>query len=220
MENPYEIVFNDEFLIVVNKTAKILVHPTPKKEKHTLTALLKENLRENVFPCHRLDRQTTGLLIYAKDKKSHKNIASQFKQQQVQKRYIAFVKGGLKKKKGVLVGNILDKEGRRFGEKEKLAKTIYRQIMFFDGFSVVELRPLTGRTNQLRIQLSECGNPILGEDKYALRRNFTINFKRLALHAFFLSFIHPISKERVDLKLDLPKDMKEFLNKRRQNEAD
>lgn len=211
MRQPFEIVFNDEYLVVLNKTAKILVQPTSKKEKITLTSLLRDKLGEAVFPCHRLDRETSGLIIFARNRKIQNEMMNQFRGRSIEKRYLALVKGRLKQRNGFLRDYIIDTDGRKFGEKPKEAKTLYSVLKAFDGFSVLELKPLTGRTNQLRIQLSKLGHPILGERKYAFRRDFKVNFNRLALHAFFLSFIHPLSKERVSLKIDLPPDMKKFL---------
>ena len=94
---------------------------------------------------------------------------------------------------------------------------MYRILKDFDNFSVVELEPLRGRTNQLRIQFAKLGHPILGERVYAFRKDFKVKFRRLALHAYFLSFIHPISNQRLNLKIDLPQDMKEFLGKHLQS---
>lgn len=229
MSKAFEIVFNDEYLIVVNKIAKILVQPSPKKEKYTLTSLLGKETGRKVYPCHRLDRETAGLIIYAKSEAAQREIMREFKQGEIKKKYIALVKGKLSKKKGVLEGRIIDREGKIFGERPKQAKTIYRVLKEFNnftplekrrlpkgklpltGFSMVELEPQTGRTNQLRIQLAKIGNPILGERKYAFRRDFAINVRRLALCAYSLSFIHPESKEKVNLEISLPQDMETFL---------
>lgn len=211
MRQPFEIVFNDEYIVVLNKTAKILVQPTPQKEKYTLTSLLREKLGGAVFPCHRLDRETSGLIIFARNRKIQNEMMDQFRNHGVEKRYMALVKGRLNKRSGFLRDYIIDQDGQKFGEKPKEAKTLYSVLKEFDEFSALELKPLTGRTNQLRIQLSKLGHPILGERKYAFRRDFKVDFNRLALHAFFLSFIHPVSRERVSLKIDLPQDMKKFL---------
>jgi len=213
MRIPFEIVFEDEHLIVLNKTAKILIQPSPKKEKNTLTSLLRKQLNKKVFPCHRLDRETTGLIIYAKNNSIEESIIQEFRMKQVEKKYVAFIKGKLINDKGVLKGKVLDQEGRKFGEKPKEAKTFYKVLEVFFGWSIIELKPFTGRTNQLRIQLAEINHPILGESKYALRRDFKIKFRRLALHASSLSFTHPVSGRRINLDIDLAKDMKEFLKK-------
>jgi RluA family pseudouridine synthase len=210
----FDIIFSDDYIIVVNKIAKILVQPSPKGEKNTLTSLLQQNMGEKVFPCHRLDRETTGLIIYAKRRDIQERIMEQFKKREVKKKYLAFIEGRMKKKKGMLIDRILDREGKIYKEKPKEAKTFYRVLRVFENWSVVELEPVTGRTNQLRIQLANIGNPILGESKYAFRRDFLVRFRRLALHAFYLQFIHPVSKDKVILEIDLVADMKEFLNRR------
>lgn len=213
MKEPFKIIFNDDYLIVVNKIAKLLVQPSPKKEKITLTSVLAKETGSKVFPCHRLDRETSGLIIYAKSPIIQNKITEEFKKRGVAKKYIAFVKGNLQSKKGIWEGKIIDREGKAFGEKKKLAKTAYRVLKDFSGWSIIELSPITGRTNQLRIQLADIGHPILGESKYAFRRDFKIKFKRLGLHAFYLNFIHPVSKERIVLNIDLALDMQEFLKK-------
>ncbi|UCG34945.1 MAG: RNA pseudouridine synthase [Candidatus Omnitrophota bacterium] len=215
MREAFKIVFEDDFVIVLNKIVKILVQPSPKKEPNTLTALLEKKIKSKVYPCHRLDRETTGLIIYAKNKEIQRQVMEEFKKGVVKKKYIAFARGRFIKKKGIRKDYIIDQEGRRFGEKPKKAEMIFKVLEEIKGFSVVELEPLTGRTNQLRIQLAKEGNPILGERKYAFGKDFKINFKRLALHACFLSFIHPVSKERLNLKIGLANDMKDFLQKKK-----
>ena len=137
----------------------------------------------------------------------------QFKFGDVKKIYLAFVRGRPKRPKGMLVEKILDKEGARHGEPAKEARTFYRVVNTKYLFSLLELQPFTGRTNQLRIQLANMGNPILGERQYAFGKDFSVNFRRLALHAAAISFIHPISQERVNLQIRLPRDMQEFLTR-------
>ncbi len=213
MNRAYDIVFEDEYLVVLNKIAKILIQPSPKKEKHTLTSLLEADLGKKVYPCHRLDRQTSGLIIYAKTKDCQKEVAEQFKERKVKKKYIAFIKGCPPNKKGILEDFIIDKEGEKFKEKPKKARTFYRVLTDYRSWSKIQLEPLTGRTNQLRIQLAKISHPILGEDKYAFRKDFKVRFKRLALHAFYLNFTHPISKDKVNLEIPLAQDMKAFSKK-------
>lgn len=209
----FEMVFEDEYLVVLNKKRKLLVQPT-KGEKVTLTSLLCRRLKEKkevAYPCHRLDRETTGLIIYAKSKQIQREIMRQFRRREIKKKYFAIVKGRMKRIKGIIKGYVLDREARIFGEPSKWAETKYRVIREMGEFSLVELEPVTGRTNQLRIQLAQLGNPVLGERKYALRREFKIDFKRLALHSYFLSFTHPVSKEKIVLQIPLPSEMEEFI---------
>jgi len=211
MKEPFQIVFDDDYLIVVNKIAKVLIQAS-KEEKHTLTSLIGRERGYKVFPCHRLDRETTGLVIYAKSLEIQGKITDQFRRREVKKKYIAFVKGNLEKRKGIWEGKLIDREGKKFAEKSKYAKTFYRVLKDFPEWSILELSPITGRTNQLRIQLAKIKHPILGEDKYAFRRDFKVKFKRLGLHAFYLNFTHPISRQKVILEIDLAADMREFLN--------
>jgi 23S rRNA pseudouridine1911/1915/1917 synthase len=211
MDKAFRIIFEDGYLAVLEKIAKILILPSPKKEKYTLTSLLEKEFKQPVYPCHRLDRETSGLIIYAKSRQIQEKLMNEFRQGLVRKRYIAFVRGRLKQPKGMLSGYVLDREGERFGEKPKKAKTFYRLIQEKRDYSIIELEPLTGRTNQLRIQLAKIGNPILGERKYAFGRDFKVKFRRLALHACFISFIHPATNQRLQFKADLPQDMKTFL---------
>jgi 23S rRNA pseudouridine1911/1915/1917 synthase len=208
----FQIVFEDDYIIVANKITKILVQPAQSSDKFTLNALLEKYAGGKLFPCHRLDRETTGLIIYAKQADIQADISQQFINGEIIKKYIAFIKQGPLKKKGVFEGTIIDRQGKTFGEKPKQARTLYRIIDRFKDFSVIELKPLTGRTNQLRIQLARANCPILGETKYAFRRDFSLRFKRLALHAFYLSFIHPVSRDRVEVKIGLAQDMKRFLS--------
>jgi len=212
VKKPFQIVFDDDYLIVVNKIAKVLIQASKGEANYTLTSLLQRERGYKVFPCHRLDRETTGLVIYAKSLEIQRKITGQFRRREVKKKYIAFVKGNLKRRRGVWEGKIIDREGRNFGEKSRYAKTFYRVLKNFSGWSILELSPITGRTNQLRIQLAKINHPILGEDKYAFRRDFKVKFKRLGLHAFYLSFTHPVSRQKVTLEIDLAIDMKGFLD--------
>lgn len=212
MKEAFRIVFNDQHLIVVNKIAKVLIQPSPKGEKTTLTSILQKELSQKVFPCHRLDLETSGLIIYAKSLRGQQKIMEQFRRREVKKKYIAFIKGNLGKRKGIWEGKIIDREGKIFGERAQVAKTIYRGLKDFAGWSLIELITITGRTNQLRIQAAEVNNHILGESKYAFRRDFKVKFHRLALHAFYLMFIHPVSRKKVTLEIDLASDMKEWYN--------
>jgi RluA family pseudouridine synthase len=200
------IVSEDDWLLVVNKPSGLLVIPTPKKEKRTLTSILNEDLIKKgipyrLHPCHRLDRETSGLIIYAKGKSIQKKIMDEFKYKKIKKTYIAFVQGILSQNEGKIQIPI---EGLS-------AITKYKVIQRKNDFSVLEVIPLTGRTNQIRIHLKQIGYPILGERKYAFRKDFKIKAKRLCLHAKKLEFLHPITKKVLMLNADLPADMKNLL---------
>ncbi len=201
------VVYEDDWLLVVNKPSGLLTVPTPKNESRTLTSILNDDLKDRgilyrLYPCHRLDRETSGLIIYAKGKSVREKVVELFRQRKVKKKYIAFISGQLLKYKGRINHPI---EGLS-------AVTTYEVIKAAGAFSVVEIMPLTGRTNQIRIHFKQIGHPILGETKYAFRRDFKVKAKRLCLHAEALEFIHPITQKNLNIHCDLPKDLEEFLN--------
>ena len=193
--------------MVVNKPAGLLTIPTPKNETRTLTSILNEDLEKRglsyrLHPCHRLDRETSGLIIYAKGKSTQQDMMEVFHQRQVKKTYIAFVQGRVAKDEGQMQQSI---EGQS-------AITKYRVIEKRKDFTVVEATPLTGRTNQIRIHFKQIGHPIVGETIYAFRRDFKLRFRRLCLHAKTLEFVHPATSKPVALSTELPEDLKGFLN--------
>jgi len=205
----FQIVFEDEYLIVVDKRSGLLVVPTPDNEKHTLTSLLNEYLaakKEQAYPCHRLDRGTSGLIIYAKTKKAEEAITAQFKAQSLRKKYLAIVQKRVIRSRAVIKGYIKPK-----GKPEKFAVTKFKVLRRFKKFSILEVEPKTGRTNQIRIQLNHIGHPVVGERKYVVARLWPIKSKRLCLHAYFLQFRHPESKDLVTLTIDIPQDIKNLL---------
>jgi RluA family pseudouridine synthase len=182
------IVYEDEWLLIVDKPSGLLVIPTPKNEKRTLTSIL------GLHPCHRLDRETSGLIIYAKGKSIQKKMMQFFKERKIKKTYIAFVAGNPFRNQGEI----------RTPVEGLTAITKYRVIQRKKDFSVVEVNPLTGRTNQIRIHFKSIGHPVLGETKYAFRRDFKLRAKRLCLHAWQLEFTHPVTGKSLSLEADLP----------------
>ena len=200
------IIFEDNYLIAVNKPSGLLVVPTPKKEKHTLVNIVKDILKERgspriLFPCHRLDRDTSGLNLFAKSREIEHEIFLAFKDRKVDKKYIALISGCPRKIKGTIIEKINNKE----------AVTHYEVISRKEGYSVVEVKPETGRTNQIRIHFKSIGHPLLGERKYAFGKDFKVKFRRTALHARELSFTHPITGKKIYLKASIPDDMKKML---------
>jgi len=190
------VIYEDDWLLVVDKPSGLLVIPTPKNEKRTLTSIL------HLHPCHRLDRETSGLIIYAKGKSVQKKMMDEFKQRKVKKTYIAFVQGILSKNQGQMQNPI---EGQN-------AITKYKVIQRKKDFTVIEVMPLTGRTNQIRLHFKQIRHPVVGETRFAFRRDFALKAKRLCLHAKALEFIHPVTKKYINLSIDLAKDLKEFLD--------
>jgi len=202
------IIYEDEWLLVVDKPSGLLTIPSPKKESRTLTSILNDDLKNNkipyrLHPAHRLDRETSGLIIYAKGKAMQQQMMEYFRQKKVKKVYIVFVRGHIKKESGQI----------RFPLEGKPALTEYKVIAKRKEFDIVEARPLTGRTNQIRIHFKMIGHPILGETKFAFRKDFQLKAKRLCLHAQKLEFMHPVTNKNISLEAGLPQGLSEFLNK-------
>jgi len=211
-KNRYDIVYEDGHILVINKPSGMLVVPTPKGETNTLTDLLNQELdRRGVFanacPCHRIDRETSGLVIYAKGKAVQQTMMEQFKARLVKKTYVAFVHGIVRKNSDTLKGNIYSGKKR----KTEFMITRYRVIERKKDFTIVEVQPVTGKTNQIRIHLKSLGHPLVGESVYAFRKDFKLRFKRVALHAEALEFSHPVSGKRMNFNLPLPDDMAKFI---------
>lgn len=201
------VVYEDDWLMVLDKPTGLLVIPTPKNEQRTLTSILNEDLKAKglpyrLHPCHRLDRETSGLIIYAKSKSIQQKMMEEFREKKVRKAYIAFVQGFPSCDRGQIKNRI---EG-------KSALTKYKVIARKKNFTLLEVVPFSGRTNQIRIHLKQIGHPIVGETKYAFRRDFQLRSKRLCLHARELEFIHPVTAKHIRLSADLPLDLKKFLS--------
>ncbi|MFA5388372.1 MAG: RluA family pseudouridine synthase [Candidatus Omnitrophota bacterium] len=210
----YSIVHEDEYLIIVNKPSGMLVVPTPKGETNTLTDLLNLELdgrgvTVNAYPCHRIDRETSGLVIYAKGKSIRDAMMDQFKKRLVKKTYIAFAHGVVRKDSDTLKGEVYSRKKR----KSEFMITKYRVIERRRDFTIVEVAPLTGRTNQIRLHFKALGNPLVGESVYAFRKDFKLKFKRTALHAKALEFNHPVTGKRMAFNLPLPDDMADFIKR-------
>jgi len=210
----YDIVYEDEHIIVINKSSGLLVVPTPKGETNTLTDLLNLELSErgmktNAYPCHRIDRETSGLIIYAKGKSIQEAMMEQFKKHLVKKTYIAFVHGIMQNNSGILKGEVYSKKKR----KKEFMITKFKVLERKKDFTIIEVEPVTGRTNQIRIHLKELGHPLVGESVYAFRKDFELRFKRVALHAKAIEFNHPLTGKRINFNLPLPRDMASFIAK-------
>jgi 23S rRNA pseudouridine1911/1915/1917 synthase len=211
----YRIVYEDDWLIVADKPSGMLVIPTPKKETNTLTALLNRQLdiarvEVNAYPCHRLDRETSGLILYSKGKAAQKLLMDEFRKREVRKSYMAVVQGAVKRDFGTINSAIYNRNKSRYDP----AITKYRTLKREGGFSVLEVEPVTGRTNQIRIHLAKIGHPIIGESVYAFRKDFKIKFKRAALHAAKIEFRHPITGKAMKFESPLPEDMQRLIKER------
>jgi 23S rRNA pseudouridine1911/1915/1917 synthase len=216
---PLEILHEDEYLLIVNKPAGMASHPAAGINSGTLVNALLYHCK--TLSCagqdrpgivHRLDRDTSGLMVVAKDDGTHHRLAEQFKERQVRKRYIAFVKGLMELDEGKIELPIgrhptqRQKQAVRFGESRE-AVTEYRVIKRFfgkDAATKVELTPKTGRMHQLRVHLSYIGHPILGDLLYGEKSALIL---RQALHASRLGFRHPVSGKDLEFNAEIPADM-------------
>ncbi len=195
------VVYEDERIMVVEKPAGMLVVPAPGDTRKTLTDLLNHDASFRVQPCHRIDRDTSGLILYAKGKGTQQAMMEEFKQRRVKKSYIAFVNGLLAGRSGTIDRPI---EGKR-------AVTRYSVAEQRGDFAVVDVEPLTGRTNQIRIHFKAIGHPLVGERKFAFAKDFKLKFRRAALHSQKIEFFHPGTGEAMSFTSPMPDDMRKFL---------
>ena len=215
-KKPIQIIYEDEALIIVNKRSGILSVPAADAKAKDLGFLLNQQMQRlkiphKVLPCHRLDKETSGVIVFAKGKKNQQIIMDQFRQRKVKKTYIAFVHGYIKRARGVIKSNIQGAWPYRRHELSKLAVTNFEMIFSSDEFSVLRLEPVTGRTNQIRIQFKDYGHQLLGERRFAYAKDWQIKLRRLALHSYFIEINHPQSEERMGFCAPMPEDMQGFL---------
>ncbi len=254
---PLDIEFEDENLIVVNKPSGMTVHPAPGSRSGTLVHALLYHAKDSLSGIggvmrpgivHRIDKDTSGLLVVAKNDKTHQHLSRQFAKHSVDRTYVCFVRGFPKPKEGRLESRLARSPHDRkkqavvkgtwndmeFSEHGRHAVTNYNLIRGFGQmpkasigtaqFSKVECRLETGRTHQIRVHMAHVGCPLVGDPLYGKHRAFNTAknegeiilrdalkiFKRQALHARSLGFIHPISKEEMFFEIDLPKDLAEL----------
>ena len=229
---PLDIVYEDEAIIVINKPVGMVVHPAPGNADKTLVNALLFHchdlsgiggvLRPGIV--HRLDKDTSGLIVAAKSDDAHHQLSAQFEKHEVQKKYLALVWGDTKDKQGEIVKPV----GRHTVDRKKMstntkrgkeAITFWKVIERYGVATLLEVEIKTGRTHQIRVHLSDLRYPIIGDAVYgsaANRMREIANpdlkaqiktFNRQALHAAYLSFIHPQTGKRVEFNADMPKDM-------------
>ncbi|MBU3958547.1 MAG: RNA pseudouridine synthase [Candidatus Omnitrophica bacterium] len=206
--NNIPVLYEDDCLLIVDKPPGLLTIPAPGNKQPTLTDILNRGVKNGgvsyrLHPCHRLDKDTSGLIVYAKGKSIQKRMMELFKGKKIKKIYVAFVQGRLSQDKGQISYPI---QGQS-------ALTEYRIIETRKDFSVLEVMPLTGRKNQIRIHFNTIGHPVVGEKKFAFRRDYQLRANRLCLHAKALEFTHPAVKKTVSVISELSTGMKNFLEK-------
>ena len=219
---PLEILFEDDDLIVINKPAGMTVHPGAGHHEHTLVNALLHHCstlsgiggKERPGIVHRLDKETSGCLVAAKNDIAHRELSKQFATRTVEKIYLALVAGKLRKQTGV----IEEKIGRHPVQRKRMsvssprgreARTEYRVLRLNEQASLIECRLHSGRTHQIRVHLHHLGHPVLGDKIYGLR--FAKNFPRQMLHAWKLGFRHPRTGEWKNFEAPLPDDFEQAI---------
>ncbi|MDQ5983832.1 MAG: Ribosomal large subunit pseudouridine synthase D [Eubacteriales bacterium SKADARSKE-1] len=223
---PLDIVYEDDDLLVVNKPKGMVVHPAVGNYTKTLVNALLFHCQESLSGIngakrpgivHRIDKDTSGLLIVAKNDFSHKGLAEQIKEHSFKREYEAMVYGNLKNDKGTIDAPI----GRHKLNRKKMAVrkdnskhaiTHYEVIKRYDKFTHVRLILETGRTHQIRVHMSYIGHPVAGDPFYGPKKVIT-ELKGQCLHARTIGFVHPRTKKYMEFKSDLPEYFKEFCKK-------
>jgi 23S rRNA pseudouridine1911/1915/1917 synthase len=217
---PLNILYEDDDLLVVDKPAGLPVHPAPGHPAHTLVnailshfphlADIGDSLRPGVV--HRLDKDTSWVMLVAKNNAAQANLAQQFKSHSVSKAYLVLVKGRLTPENGVIEAAIgRDPRNRKkmaVVAKGREARTEYRVIKYIGGYTLLEVMPETGRTHQIRVHLAAIGYPVVGDKVYGVKSPF---LSRQFLHASRLGFKLPSSGEYMEFKSELPPDLAQAL---------
>ena len=243
---PLKIVYEDESLAVINKKAGMVVHPGAGVSSGTLANAIawhfkfqisdskfenesirnpKSEIRNRIGIVHRLDKDTSGLIVVAKDETTHEALSAQFREREVYKSYVALVHGVVKDESG----KISEKIGRDRWHRTRMdvskngrdALSIWKIRQRFEKFTLLDVQIKTGRTHQIRVHLSFINHPIVGDEIYNSGRDKTVSdmkirqaiadLNRFFLHAEKLAFTHPQTKERLSFVAPLPKELTDFL---------
>ena len=215
-----DIVYEDRYLIVVNKYAGLLSnskHPADKTVITELNAYLEASRQRcHAHIVHRLDRDTSGLMVVAKSKDVSRKFEENWKDKVFDRRYVAVVWGKLEPQKGEIRSWLTDGEfcvlSSPTDNGGKLAVTHYEVKQYSNRFSLLELKLDTGRRNQIRVQMREQQHPVVHDSMYGYKED-TANISRLALHAFRLCFVHPITGERKKFETEYPREFVNLMSK-------
>jgi len=236
----YSIVHETDDFIAVNKAAGLLSIPDREGDEISLRKLLKDKYGE-IFTVHRLDKDTSGIIVFAKNEESHKHLSQAFEERTVEKYYLGLVKGTVAQKEATIDAPIAQHSLKRtlmiIHKRGKNAITDYKVLEEFGKYSLLQFRIHTGRTHQIRIHMQYAGHPLLCDELYgdgepvllsAIKKNYNLSreeleerpiLQRLALHAHRLSFTDRAGK-RYDLEAEAPKDFRALLQQLRKLKKD
>ena len=210
-----DIVYEDDYIIIINKPRNMVVHPAAGNEEHTLVNALLSHCKlsmvnsERPGIVHRLDKDTTGLIICAKDDETHLKLVEMFANREINKKYLAICNGNFSKETGFIDKPIgrNEKDRKKMSVKSKSGKealTEYNVLTSNLKYSLVDVTLHTGRTHQIRVHFSSLNHPIVGDETYG-NKNEKIKANGQMLHSYYLEFLHPITKEKLSFTV-LPDD--------------
>ena len=223
----FSVVYSDDHLVVVDKLAGILTVPTNNRETNTLVDLLSLHLakgqarHKKAIVIHRLDRDTSGLLIFGRSMEVAKQLIEQFMEKKPEREYISIVAGKVERDQGTITSYLATdenlnqhsvEEDSRDAAHAKLAVTHFKVRERYKDTTLIVVNLETGRRNQIRVHFSEQSNPVLGDARYEveLAAHKSWPYKRLALHARVLGFIHPVTGKVMRFESPLPKEFADF----------
>lgn len=240
MAKHFDIIFEDDYFILVNKAAGILSIPDRyEPDLPNLKATLSR-IRDEIFVVHRIDKDTSGLVLFCKSAEMHKELSLLFENREISKKYHAIVQGNMIEDQGTIDSSILvqrDKSKVSISPKGKASTTHYKVLERFKNYNYLELDLATGRRHQIRVHLYSLSCPILADKVYGSTGDFFLSqikkkrynlkkfeverplLSRQALHAYSLEFTHPITKEKLKFTAEPPKDMRAVLTQLRKLNA-
>ncbi len=221
---PLNIVYEDEQLLVINKPENMVVHPAPGNYTGTLVNALMHHCKNNLSGIngelrpgivHRIDKETSGILVVAKTNEAHIKLSEQLQNHTMMRKYHAIVHNIIKEEKGKVDKPIArDKKDRKkmaINLEGRRAVTHFKVLEKFDNFTYVEFSLETGRTHQIRVHMKSIGHPLLGDETYS-KNNHKFNLNGQVLHAKQLGFIHPTTNEYMEFNSELPQSFQKVLN--------
>ena len=217
-----KIVYEDAYIIVVEKMQGLLSVNTERQKERTAYTILNEYVQRSgrqfrVFIVHRLDRDTSGLMMFAKDEKTQRTLRDNWHEIVTDRRYVAVVEGSMEKDYDTVVSWLTDKtlyvSSSEYDDGGSKSITHYKTIKRANGYSLLELDLETGRKNQIRVHMQDLGHPIIGDGRYG-REDAPNPIGRLALHAFKLCFYHPVTGDLMEFETPYPAEFKKLFLKK------